>query len=286
MKKISGIFIVVLVVFISFTFCEKPDQILLTAQSNVKFREIDPIQENPDPMDIPEYLNPGLEYGSVTDIEGNIYRTIQIGTQTWMAENLRTTKFNDGSNIRNGFFGYDTRKYGSYWWYDNDRDSYKSSYGALYNWYAVNTNMLCPTGWHVPGDEEWKQLEMELGMTWEEANSYSSFWDPWFFVDEKMSRGTDQGDRLKATILWQSDPEGNDDSGTNASGFSAIPGGFIDYRIFYDSGSHTSWWSSTENVEFEMADYSVNRELYSADPGVFRSIEDQKSGLSVRCLKD
>jgi uncharacterized protein (TIGR02145 family) len=289
MKKISGIFIVALLVFISLTFCEKPDNILLTAQSNVKFREFDPGPGNNDTTDniIPVYLNPGLTYGSVTDVEGNIYRTIRIGMQTWMAENLRTTKFNDGTNIRNGFFGYDTRKYGSYWWYDNDRDSYKNSYGALYNWYAVNTKKLCPTGWHVPSDDEWKQLEVHLGMTFEEVNKWTDYiW----FDDVVYSRGTDQGDQLKATILWQSDWEGNDDSGTNASGFSAIPGGFIEYGKFYDSGSHAIWWSSTKS---DLTDWSgnvvfaVTRELFSTDPGIFRlACWEQKSGLSVRCLKD
>jgi len=270
---------------IGLTSCEKPDYILLTAHSNVKFHDVDPGQDNNDPVsDIPEYLNPGLTYGSVTDIEGNIYRTIQIGTQTWMAENLRTTKFNDGTNIRNGAFGYDTKKYGSYWWYNNDPENYRNSYGALFNWYALNTGRLCPTGWHVPSDDEWKQLEVELGMTREEANSLGSIWDIFF---ERISRGTNQGDQLKATILWQSYVEGVDDNGTNASGFSAIPCGYkgpYGYRDFYDSGLNTSWWSSTEM--FGEENLAISRSLSAAESGVFRCPEDQRSGFSVRCLKN
>ena len=163
MKKISGIFIIVLLVFISLTFCEKPDPILLAIQSDYKFPPIKH-PEDINPNNLPEYLNPGLTYESITDIEGNTYRTIQIGTQTWMAENLRTTKFKDGNKIHNGIFGWNT-KTGAYLWYNNDASGFKNTYGALYNWYAVNTGRLCPAGWHVPSDDERKQLEIELGMT-------------------------------------------------------------------------------------------------------------------------
>lgn len=289
MKQISGSLIIVLLLFISLTLCEKPDNIILKAQSDVKFPEVDPNQGNPDPTAPPDYLNPGLTYGIITDIEGNIYRTIQIGTQIWMAENLRTTKFNDGSNIRNGFFGLDLRKTGSYRWYEDDHDSYKNSYGALYNWYAVNSQKLCPSGWHVPGDDEWKQLEMELGMTLEEANSPGYIWDPWGWIYEVVNRGTDQGDKLKAIIFWHSDG-----CGTNASGFSAIPGGYKPFYLldFYNFGLATYWWSSSELSGKEdpaitgEESFSISRGLFSAEPGVLRWPENKESALSVRCLKD
>jgi uncharacterized protein (TIGR02145 family) len=298
MNKISWMLIIIFLIFISLTFCERPDQIILQTNTNVEFQKIDPVNVDPGSTDIPVYLNPGLTYGKVTDIEGNIYRTIQIGSQIWMAENLRTTKFNDGTNIRNGFFGYDTKKYGTYWWYNNDPISYKNSYGALYNWYAVNTKKLCPTGWHVPSDDEWKQLEIELGMTLDEINIARGIL--FLLYDDLSGRGTDQGDKLKTTILWQNYEEGKIDNGTNSSGFSAIPCGikdadesmgFYPYYIknFFFEGLCTCWWSSseiTENIYVGIEKYGVTRGLFSSIPGIFRGYENQTSGFSIRCLKD
>ena len=113
----------------------------------------------------PIAFNPGLTYGEVTDIEGNIYKTIQIGTQEWMAENLKTTKYNDNTEIplitENSNWGSTTTP--GYCWVNNDRTTYKNIYGALYNWYTVNTGKLCPTGWHVSTDAEWTTLVNYLG---------------------------------------------------------------------------------------------------------------------------
>jgi hypothetical protein len=105
-------------------------------------------------------FNPDLTYGSVNDIEGNIYKTIQIGTQTWMAENLKTTKYNDGKIIP---LGTDIATWvdltsPAYCWYLHDESTYKNTYGALYNWYATNTEKLCPIGWHIPADLDWTTL--------------------------------------------------------------------------------------------------------------------------------
>ncbi len=103
------------------------------------------------------------------DIDGNIYKTVQIGTQTWMAENLKTTRYNDGSPIILGNGGpagytkwFDLQE-GAYCWYDNDAKTYKDAYGAIYNWHAVGTGKLCPTGWHVPTYSEWTTLITFLG---------------------------------------------------------------------------------------------------------------------------
>ena len=106
-------------------------------------------------------FNPDLTYDSIYDSEGNKYRTVQIGTQTWMAENLRSTKLNDGTDIP---FVPDVTLWSSlttpgYCWFNND----SVGYGALYNWYTANTGKLCPEGWHVPGDEEWTILTDYLG---------------------------------------------------------------------------------------------------------------------------
>ena len=101
-----------------------------------------------------EEPNPDLKYGSVSDIDGNEYKTIQIGTQEWMAENLKTTKYNDGNSIPNvtDIIEWSNLTTGAYCWYNNDAAANKATYGALYNWFAVNTDKLCPTNWHVPSD--------------------------------------------------------------------------------------------------------------------------------------
>jgi uncharacterized protein (TIGR02145 family) len=102
---------------------------------------------------------------TVVDIDNNIYNTITIGTQTWMKENLKTTKYNDGTAIP---LIEDTTAWGvqptpAYCWYNNDSSKYKNPYGAFYNWYVVNAGNLCPTGWHVPSDVEWTILTDFLG---------------------------------------------------------------------------------------------------------------------------
>ena len=113
----------------------------------------------------PIIFNPNLTYGSVLDVDGNTYKTIQIGTQLWMAENLKTTKFNDGTLIPEvrGSSEWNNLTKPAYCWYDNDSATYRAAYGALYNWYTVNTTKLCPSGWHAPTDTEWNTLLIYLG---------------------------------------------------------------------------------------------------------------------------
>jgi uncharacterized protein (TIGR02145 family) len=234
---------------------------------------------------LPDHLNPDLTYGLLTDIDNNIYRTIEIGSQTWMAENLRTTRYNDGSKIPNVTDNstWITLRDGAYRWYNNDGSTYKNLYGALYNWYTVKTGKLCPAGWHVPSDDEWKQLEMTLGMTKEEAESCGEFPG----ID---CRGTDQGNQMKATSGW-SDWEGIPDKGTNTSGFSALPAGESDWSgwssggplvitgtTFRGAGICTTWWQSTPE--------GGGRALGSTDFGVVRGVYPGICGVSVRCLKD
>ncbi len=145
-------------------------------------------------------FNPDLTYGSVSDIDGNIYKTIQIGTQTWMAENLKTTKFNDGTPLVNvtDNFEWENSTDDGYCWYNNDASSYKTTYGALYNWNAVIDNRnLCPAGWHVPTTPEWYTLKTYLG-------------------GESVV-----GDQVKesGTTHWV-----GSNSGSNETGFTALPG--------------------------------------------------------------
>ena len=105
--------------------------------------------------------------GNVTDIEGNVYNVVTIGTQVWMAENLKTTRFNDNSSIPQVTVTADwiVLTTPAYCWMLNDEVTYKDLYGALYNWFAVNSGKLCPTGWHVPSDAEFMTLEEALGMS-------------------------------------------------------------------------------------------------------------------------
>src|SRR5674476_633708 len=122
----------------------------------------------------------GDSSNTVTDIEGNVYHTVKIGTQTWMVENLKTTKYKDGTAIplvtdNKVWINLPTP---AYCWYDNDATTYKNTYGALYNWYAVNTGKLAPTGWHIPTDAEWTTLQNYVG-------------------GELVA-----GDKMKATTLW------------------------------------------------------------------------------------
>lgn len=205
----------------------------------------------------------------IKDIEGNVYTQVKIGKQVWMVENLKTTKFNDGSSIANltseDQWG-DTSVPG-YCWYDNDIDN-KNTYGALYNWYAVESGILCPKGWHVPSDAEWKQLEMYLGITSAQADATS-----W--------RGTAEGGKLKeeGTTHWDSPNTG----ATNSSGFTALPGGYRDIiGIFNDIGITGDWWSSTV---YDTTN-AWTRTLYYLSSFVGRYDPYKGHGFSVRCLRD
>jgi hypothetical protein len=111
--------------------------------------------------------------GTVTDIDGNEYKTIKIGDQNWMAENLKTTHYNDGSDIPTGYSNSEWTQLqtGAYAVYDDDASN-ADIYGNLYNWYVVDDSRgLCMDGWHVPSDEEFKELEMVLGLSEEEADN-------------------------------------------------------------------------------------------------------------------
>ena len=153
MKKQSNLYFIIPIILIWLTSCEKPDQGPVMLEIKGSYLVKNQIQQEDLPVNDPQVINQLLTYGSITDIDENVYKTIQIGNQTWMAENLRTTRFNNGTVIP------------KVRWYDNNIGAYKNTYGALYDHYCVNTGDLCPTGWHVPTDEEWKELEMALGMT-------------------------------------------------------------------------------------------------------------------------
>jgi uncharacterized protein (TIGR02145 family) len=157
---------------------------------------------------------------TLSDADGNVYQAVTIGTQTWMAENLKTTKYNDGTNIPAEIFWIQVHS-PAYCWYDDDDVKYKDLYGALYNLYAVETEKICPTGWHVPSDDEWITLET--------------------YITNDGVLGSERT-ALKATSGWN-----RDNNGTDNYGFTALPGG---YRSNYDGsfssvGDYAYWWSST-----------------------------------------
>jgi uncharacterized protein (TIGR02145 family) len=228
---------------------------------------------------------------SVADIEGNLYRVVTIGTQTWMAENLKTTKYNTDSAI--AYPGTDNTAWtnntaGAYDWNNNDIAN-KATYGALYNWYAVNTGNLCPTGWHVPTDDEWKTLEMAIGMSKADADSTGG-------------RGTNEGSKLAGNAaLWRNviyggAMEANTAFGT--SGFMGLPGGYryssiisgypIEYGAYYSVGEFGIWWSSTEADAANAWARSLELNycgIYRLNSG-YKQIPNKNSGFSVRCLKD
>ena len=203
----------------------------------------------------------------LTDIQGNLYNTVLVGTKLWMAENLRVTTLNDNSPISeitdNALWVAATGP--AYCWYNNDQ-SFKPTYGALYNWITAASGNLCPTGWHVPTDTEFSTMEIYLGM----ASDQSEVWG-W--------RGTDHGQKIKNQTGW--DENGN---GNNSSGLSALPGG---YRFgadgsFYLQTTITYWWSSSEHD----ADRGWYRRLDSSKSQVYRASTSKKGGKYVRCVKD
>ncbi|NLO01247.1 MAG: hypothetical protein GX126_02860 [Bacteroidales bacterium] len=214
----------------------------------------------------------GISYGNelyfntkISDIQDNLYNTVTIGSQVWMTENLRTTRFNDNTPIPNVKDNdpWTTLETPAYCWFANDIN--KSEWGALYNWFTVMTEKLCPEGWHLPADSEFKTLERYLEMADRQIDSL--YW-----------RGTDQGGRIKSTTGWK---EG--ENGINTSGFSALPYGYryAATGAFNDLGSVTYWWSSEHS-----RNYAWYRRVDGNEPGIYRHYTSKKGGKFVRCVKN
>lgn len=193
------------------------------------------------------------------DADGNVYTTVTIGTQVWMVENLKTTKYNDGTDIPlvSDAGAWAVLNAPGYCWYNNDEEANKPTYGALYHWLTGNIGKLCPAGWHVPTDSEWTTLTNYLG-------------------GESIS-----GSKLKeaGTNHWLTPNTG----ATNESGFTALPGGFraID-GSFNNIGSNGYWDSGTEYN----ASNRYGREMHTDGSDVIRGPYGKRRGLSVRCLKN
>lgn len=191
------------------------------------------------------------------DIDGNVYQTIRIGTQVWMKENLKTTRHNDGTSIPTGLSNtaWQNTTSGAYAIYDNNAAN-NTTYGKLYNWYAVNTGKLAPAGWHVPADAEWTTLTTYLG-------------------GESVA-----GDKMKATTLWT---PYIGITNTNSSGFTGLPAGFLSANgPFGAIGGNGYFWSSTEYN----ASRAWTRALNYSNSDAGRIDYSKGNGFSVRCVMD
>ncbi len=212
--------------------------------------------------------------GEVTDIEGNVYKTavighsfLDMGTQEWMAEGLKVTKYRDGTPITFVSNSHDWHHIEAgtalYSYYDFDKNNYGDIYGALYNGYAVHDPAgLCPDGWRIPTKEEWEVLTVYLGTR------------------------TNAGGKMKSTRTAPKDDHPRWDSpntgANNISGFSALPGGRIDsHGISRDIGKNSFWWSSTIDDKTHYFGYGAHHNKAYMGYSRFHPL----SGFSVRCIK-
>ena len=211
---------------------------------------------------VPNVHNSNLTYGNMTDQEGNVYKTIVIGNQEWMAENLKTSIYRNGEPIATNltyleWLNSAITQIGA-WAFYNNISQYDCPYGKLYNWYAVaDPRHVCPSGWHEPTDGEWTTLTDYLG-------------------GESVAGG-----KMKSTGLqyWISP---NTDA-TNESGFSGLPGGSrYSSGQFSNIGFNGIWWSSSENA----IAYAWDRSLNYDDANAIRFPPNKTNGSFVRCLRD
>jgi len=196
---------------------------------------------------------------TVNDVDGNSYTTVQIGTQCWMRENLKTTKYNTGANIPvitdDDFWGWGNyHTEGAMCYYNNDMEN-GTLFGALYNLYAVSTSNLCPAGWHVPSNEEWNILADYLG------------------------GASIAGYKMKNDSGWDNSWWGESGNGSNESSFSARPSGRRNCA-FWGIGEAAYFWTSTESLYRDL--YSNDNDLHLSGAGS----SNLNAGYSVRCVKD
>jgi uncharacterized protein (TIGR02145 family) len=205
----------------------------------------------------------GLYAQQVKDIENNTYDTIRIGNQIWMKQNLKVTKYNDGTPIPQVKEAGDWAMLATpaYCYYNNDESNYKNIYGILYNGWVVDVKInggknICPAGWHVPTNDEWTNLINYLG-----GEAYA-------------------GGKLKDTSAYWKAPN---KQATNESGFSALPGGGRDnFGKFNSVGEYSWWWSSTESDAANAFEQAMGFDF--SDVG--RGVNNKKTGDAIRCIKD
>ena len=210
-------------------------------------------------------------YPVVIDIDSNMYKVIRIGNQVWMAENLKVSKYRNGDEITNAtddetWKDFTSEVTGAYCYYNNAASN-ADTYGALYNWYAISDSRnLAPKGWHVPTDEEWKELEIFLGMSQSTA-------------DQTGSRGMDEGKKLKSSSGWY-----NDGNGTDEVAFCGLPAGERgDVMGISDfMGFRGCFWSASENN----TNSAWKRDFYFHYDDIYRYTSSKRYGFSVRCIQD
>lgn len=217
-------------------------------------------------------------FAECKDGDDNYYPVITINNQVWMAENLKTTRYNDGITIIpivQDNTDWSILTSAGYSWYDNDEATYKNAFGAIYNWYAAGSGRLCPTGWSVPTDAQWTMLENYLI-----ASGYNY---------DGTTSGNKLAKSLASTTGWDSSSNegavGNTDYSEkrNATGFTTLPGGYRDGAgIFNDVGKDGGWWSATENSTYS----AIDRWIYYSASNLIWGEYSKRNGFSVRCLKD
>jgi len=220
--------------------------------------------------------------GPVADSDENFYKTIVIKNQEWMTENLKSTKYNDGSPIPNvaNDDSWAALNTGAYCWYNNDGNNFKEAYGALYNWYAVNNGNLCPLGWRVPTDEDWSDLiNIAVAQGYSNSNILNG-------AGNALKSCRQVNSPLGDDCLTSNHPRWDTDAthrGIDLFGFSGLPGG-IRFIVggFYYIGGHGNWWSSD--------DYGVTttwiRVLHSFSGMVTKEPTNKGNGNSVRCMRN
>lgn len=195
----------------------------------------------------------------ITDADGNVYSSVVIGSQVWMALNLRTTRYNNGDPVPlvTDDAEWENTGEGAFCYYSNDK-KYGKTYGILYNWHAVSDSRgICPPGWHIPSDEEWQVLSDFLG-------------------GDKVA-----GDKMKETGTrhWAEPNAG----ASNVSGFTALPaGGRDEYGKFIVDRYGSHWWSTTVSGSVDVR----VRSIYFGYGSIMTDEYSPNNGFSVRCLKD
>jgi uncharacterized protein (TIGR02145 family) len=212
----------------------------------------------------PNIHNAELTYGSMTDQQGNVYKTIMMGAQEWMAENLNTSVYRNGDEIQTNLnsAGWQNTLNGAYAVY-NDDASIACPYGKLYNWYAcTDARELCPSGWHVPSDAEWNALIEYLGGASLAGGKMKTI--------ETLQQ---------ATGLWYAP----NSAATNSAGFSGVPGGYRYFLGEYDlKGSNAFWWSTDAFLQ----NNAWTHFLSHTEEEAFRIDFNKNCGFSIRCIRD
>ena len=248
LKTLNRLILVAVLALITFTSCNKDDDDDNGLLNNTKISG---------------------DTGTLTDKAGNTYNIVKIGDQWWMADNFKSTKFNDGTDIpfvteNSEWVNLETP---AYCWYENDESAYANRYGVLYNWYVINSSKLCPDGWHVPTKEEWSEL-----------SDYACF---------NGEYGA-SGSYIASTSGWKSSNDmgdvGSDQASNNESGFNGKPAGYRSNSGYFDyEGEHAYWWTLSETNN---STYAYRKSIGYYGPYIDESYVSKKIGYSLRLVRD